>query len=53
LVAQLQRPLKTRVAVDAKLIGGFKLRVGDEVQDHSLATQLQLLRQCWLGANVN
>ncbi|TAN37365.1 MAG: ATP synthase F1 subunit delta [Verrucomicrobia bacterium] len=53
LAAQLQRPMKTQVAVDAQLIGGFKLQIGDDVQDYSLATQLQLLKQSWLGANVN
>ena len=53
LAAQLRRPMKTQVAVDEKLIGGFKLQIGDEVQDYSLSTQLQLLRQRWLGANFN
>ena len=53
LGTRLQRPMKTQVTVDAKLIGGFKLQIGDDVQDYSLATQLQLLKQSWLGANVN
>ena len=53
LAARLQRPMKTAVTVDAKLIGGFKLQIGDDVQDFSLATQLALLRQQWLGTNLN
>jgi len=53
LGARLQRPMKTQVTVDAKLIGGFKLQIGDDVQDFSLATQLALLRQQWLGTNLN
>jgi F-type H+-transporting ATPase subunit delta len=53
LAARLQRPMKTAVAVDAKLIGGFKVQIGDDVQDYSLATQLALLRQQWLGTNLN
>ena len=53
LGTRLQRPMKTQVTVDAKLIGGFKLQIGDDVQDFSLATQLALLRQQWLGTNLN
>ena len=53
LAVRLQRPMKTQVTVDARLIGGFKLQIGDEVQDFSLATQLALLRQQWLGTNLN
>ncbi|MCX7005858.1 MAG: ATP synthase F1 subunit delta [Kiritimatiellaeota bacterium] len=53
LAARLQRPMKTAVTVDAKLIGGFKLQIGDDVQDFSLATQLALLRQQWLGTTLN
>jgi F-type H+-transporting ATPase subunit delta len=53
LAARLQRPMKTAVAVDTKLIGGFKVQIGDDVQDFSLATQLALLRQQWLGTTLN
>jgi F0F1-type ATP synthase delta subunit len=45
--------MKTAVAVDTKLIGGFKVQIGDDVQDFSLATQLALLRQQWLGTTLN
>ena len=53
LGARLQRPMKTQVTVDARLIGGFRLQIGDDVQDFSLATQLALLRQRWLGTTLN
>lgn len=53
LATRLQRPMKTTVLVDKQLIGGFKLQIGDDVEDHSLATQLELLQQRWLGTNFN
>ena len=53
LAARVQRPMKTQVTVDARLLGGFKLQIGDDVQDFSLATQLALLRQQWLGTTLN
>lgn len=45
LEAQTGKRVRMRTAVDRDLIGGFVVRVGDQVFDSSLATQLQRVRQ--------
>ena len=45
LEAQTGKRVRMRTNVDPDLIGGFVVRVGDQVFDSSLATQLQRVRQ--------
>ncbi|MEX0653180.1 MAG: ATP synthase F1 subunit delta [Phycisphaeraceae bacterium] len=54
VAATLGRQLKKEVVlhqyVDPELIGGIKLRLGDQIIDGSVATQLRLLRQRMIAA---
>ena len=45
LEAYTGKRVRMKAAVNADLIGGFVVRVGDQVFDSSLATQLQRVRQ--------
>lgn len=45
LGAHLNRQVLLEQHVDPAMIGGLKLRIGDEIFDGSVATQLQLMRQ--------
>lgn len=45
LEARTGKRVRMRTTVDRDLIGGFVVRVGDQVFDSSLATQLQRVRQ--------
>lgn len=50
LEARLGRPVQLRTAVDPELLGGVVLRIGDEVFDASVRTQLSGLRRQLIGA---
>ena len=39
------KQIEATVAVDASLIGGFKIQVGDHIQDFSIATKLEQFEQ--------
>ena len=45
LSEKLNKNIEADVAVDASLIGGFKIKVGDQVHDLSVVTQLNKVRQ--------
>ncbi len=50
LETRLGRPVQLRTAVDPELLGGAVLRIGDEVFDASVRTQLTGLRRQLIGA---
>lgn len=50
LERRLQRPVQLHVHVDPELLGGAVLRIGDEVFDASVRTQLTALRRQLIGA---
>ena len=50
LTQRLKQRIRTSVSVDESLLGGFKIRVGDEVLDCTVANQLQALRRRLVGA---
>ncbi|MCS7050040.1 MAG: ATP synthase F1 subunit delta [Thermomicrobium sp.] len=50
LEQRLGRPVELKTLVDPELLGGVVLRVGDEVFDASVRTQLNGLRRQLLGA---
>jgi len=50
LEAKLGKTIKATNEVDASLIGGFKIAVGDEVIDHSITAQLSSLKQSIVNA---
>ncbi len=50
LETRLQRPVQLRAAVDPELLGGVVVRIGDEVFDASVRTQLTALRRQLIGA---
>jgi F-type H+-transporting ATPase subunit delta len=45
LEKQLGRPLKESSVVDASLLGGMKLRLGNTLVDGSVASRLEMIRQ--------
>ncbi|MCX7622981.1 MAG: ATP synthase F1 subunit delta [Thermomicrobium sp.] len=47
---RLQRPVQLQASVDPELLGGAILRIGDEVFDASVRTQLTTLRRQLIGA---
>mgnify|MGYP001280064147 CR=1 FL=1 len=49
LEAYTGKTVRMKTTVDADLIGGFVVRVGDQVFDSSLTTQLQRVRQSLVG----
>jgi len=50
LETRLGRPVQLRTTVDPELLGGAVLRIGDEVFDASVRTQLTGLRRQLIGA---
>jgi F-type H+-transporting ATPase subunit delta len=50
LSAKLQKKVKLQQKIDEELIGGIKIRVGDNVIDGSVQAQLRLIRQDLLQA---
>ncbi len=50
LERRLQRPVQLHLSVDPELLGGAVLRIGDEVFDASVRTQLTALRRQLIGA---
>ncbi|MCM8745107.1 ATP synthase F1 subunit delta [Thermomicrobium sp. CFH 73360] len=50
LETRLGRPVQLRTSVDPELLGGVVLRIGDEVFDASVRTQLTGLRRQLIGA---
>lgn len=50
LETRLGRPVQLRTTVDPELLGGAVLRIGDEVFDASVRTQLNGLRRQLIGA---
>jgi len=50
LERRLQRPVQLHASVDPELLGGAVLRIGDEVFDASVRTQLTTLRRQLIGA---
>ncbi len=50
LETRLGRPVQLTVSVDPELLGGIVLRIGDEVFDASVRTQLTTLRRQLVGA---
>jgi F-type H+-transporting ATPase subunit delta len=39
------KKIEAKVSVDPSLIGGFKIQVGDQIQDYSIATKLDKFEQ--------
>jgi ATP synthase F1 delta subunit len=50
LAQRLSRPVELRTTVDPELLGGVVLKIGDEVFDASVRTQLTNLRRQLVGA---
>ena len=50
LTQRLRQQIRASVTVDESLLGGFKIHVGDEVLDFTVANQLQALRRRLVGA---
>ncbi len=50
LKAQYEKTIDAEVDIDASLIGGFKIQVGDHIRDYSIATKLEQFEQCVIGA---
>lgn len=48
--ATLGKQPQATVSVDDRLIGGFRVRAGDTIYDHSIATQLDSLRKRIISA---
>jgi F-type H+-transporting ATPase subunit delta len=53
LSQRLGRNVRLEVRVDATIIGGLVLQIGDRVVDSSVATRLQQLRRRLAGAELN
>jgi len=45
LKEKLNQEVDTDVVVDPRMIGGMKIRIGDEIHDYSLSAQLEAFRQ--------
>ncbi len=52
LAAALKRQVVLHQYVEPSLIGGFKLRIGDEVIDGSVAAQLKIMREKMIAAGA-
>lgn len=50
LAARTGKTIEMSVTVDPALIGGFRLRIGDRVEDYSLATKLETFKQRIINA---
>ena len=50
LYARFEQEIEAEVELDPKLLGGFKVRIGDTIYDYSIATQLDLLRKQLINA---
>ena len=45
LERKYEKKIKTGIHIDPSLIGGFRIHVGDRIEDYSLFTQLAVLKQ--------
>ena len=45
LKEKLNQDVETHVVVDPQMIGGLKIRIGDEIHDYTLSAQLEAFRQ--------
>ncbi len=50
LEAKLNKTVKASTEIDAALLGGFKIAIGDQVIDHSITAQLNSLKQSIVNA---